>query len=157
MDAYNVIAEQAILEGTVRTTDSETKEFFIQRIPALARRLGAIYGTRVKVDYLKQYPSVINSPKVTKVIEDTSLKILGPDQVKILHQPTMIAEDFSFYTDRIPGALIFLGTRSQDKGFTFGLHNGRFNFNEELILARGIRLLGDSTRTLLRKAGQSKI
>ncbi len=63
----------------------------------------------------------------------------------------MIAEDFSFYTERIPGAMIFLGTRSPEKGFIHGLHNSRFNFDEELILSRGIRLLGESARALLKE------
>ena len=139
---YNVIADRAVLEGTVRTTDPETRELFARRIPALARRVGALYGARVKVEYIEQYPSVVNSPEVTGVILRTARGIFGPDQIRRLDRPAMIAEDFSFYTSRIPGALVFLGTRCPEKGVTYGLHHGRFNFSEELILSRGIRLLG---------------
>jgi len=150
-DNYNVIADRAVLKGTVRTTDPETNKFLEGRIPALARRIGALYGARIKVEYIKQYPSVVNSPMVTEVIRRTAKRIFGPDQIQPLERPAMIAEDFSFYTERIPGAMIFLGTRSPEKGFIHGLHNSRFNFDEELILSRGIRLLGESARALLKE------
>ncbi len=48
--------------------------------------------------------------------------------------PQMIAEDFSYYQKVVPGIFFFVGTRSEQKGFVFPLHNAKFNFDEETLL-----------------------
>jgi len=58
---------------------------------------------------------------------------LPPDAIVDVH-PLMIAEDFSYYQQKVPGVYIFLGCRNESKGFTAPLHSSKFNFDEEALL-----------------------
>jgi hippurate hydrolase len=48
--------------------------------------------------------------------------------------PMMIAEDFSYYQKAVPGVFFYLGSMNREKGYTHGLHDCRFNFDESIIL-----------------------
>ena len=59
--------------------------------------------------------------------------LIDPDMLVDI-EPLMIAEDFSYYQEKVPGTFMFLGCRNEDKGFTFPLHSSKFNFDEEVLL-----------------------
>ena len=60
-------------------------------------------------------------------------KILPSDVLQDIH-PLMIAEDFSYYQQRVPGVYMFLGCGNESRGFTAPLHSSNFNFDEEILL-----------------------
>ncbi len=62
-------------------------------------------------------------------------------------QPLMIAEDFSYYQQKVSGVYFLLGTGNPSKGYVYPLHSNRFNFDEEVLLY-GIQLYVDILRSL---------
>jgi amidohydrolase len=134
--AFNIIPEKARLGGTVRTLNQDLRERMPGRIEALAR--GVAKGMRgdANLDYTFSYPVTVNdggaADRVLSVAED----IFGGEAVLELPNPSMGAEDFAYFLEKVPGAFIWLGVGEDISG----LHTPRFAFDEE-VLPRGSALL----------------
>lgn len=125
----NIVAGLANIEGIIRTFDDKVYERIKQNIQGLLN--GLELSHRVKAQYREDvyYPVVNNDANLVSQVK----KFLHPDVIQDV-QPMMIAEDFSYYQQKVPGVYMFLGCRNESKGFTFPLHSSRFNFDEEVLL-----------------------
>ena len=125
----NIIAARAIIEGIIRTFDDGVYERIKENIQALLRGLERSH--RVKAQYREDvyYPVVNNDADLVSQLK----KILPSDVLQDIH-PLMIAEDFSYYQQRVPGVYMFLGCGNESRGFTAPLHSSNFNFDEEILL-----------------------
>jgi hippurate hydrolase/N-acetyldiaminopimelate deacetylase len=74
------------------------------------------------------YPPVINDEGLFLDFTEAN-----KNHVKVI-EPQMLAEDFSYYQKEIPGLFVFLGSHSEEKGYTYGLHNSKFDFDEKVLL-----------------------
>ncbi|MEM6309347.1 MAG: M20 aminoacylase family protein [Pseudomonadota bacterium] len=124
----NVIANQAILSGTVRTLDPQYREIAQTRIREIAAGTAAAYGATVKVDWEEGYPVTINSVDETQYAADVARDVAGSviDNV----DPIMPAEDFSYMLQERPGAYIFIGN-----GDSAQCHHPAYNFDDNAIPA----------------------
>jgi len=59
-------------------------------------------------------------------------EILGGDKVSLLN-PLMGSEDFSFYLQKVPGTLVFLGVENKDKGIVYPHHHPKFDIDEDIL------------------------
>ena len=134
--AFNIIPEKARLGGTVRTLDPDLRESMPGRIEALAR--GVANGMRgdAYLDYTFSYPVTTNEEGAAARALDVAGELFGQESVLELPNPSMGAEDFSYFLERVPGAFIWLGVGED----VSGLHTPQFTFDEE-ILPRGSALL----------------
>jgi len=134
--AFNIIPEKARLGGTVRTLDPDLRESMPERIEALAR--GVANGMRgdAYLDYTFSYPVTTNEEGAAARALDVAGELFGQESVLELPNPSMGAEDFSYFLERVPGAFIWLGVGED----VSGLHTPQFTFDEE-ILPRGSALL----------------
>ena len=134
--AFNIIPEKARLGGTVRTLDPDLRESMPERIEALAR--GVANGMRgdAYLDYTFSYPVTTNEEGAAARALDVAGELFGQESVLELPNPSMGAEDFSYFLERVPGAFIWLGVGED----VSGLHTPQFAFDEE-ILPRGSALL----------------
>ena len=134
--AFNIIPEKARLGGTVRTLDPDLRESMPERIEALAR--GVAKGMRgdAYLDYTFSYPVTTNEEGAAARALDVAGELFGQESVLELPNPSMGAEDFSYFLERVPGAFIWLGVGED----VSGLHTPQFAFDEE-ILPRGSALL----------------
>jgi hippurate hydrolase len=133
--AFNIIPETARLGGTVRTLNIELRERMPERIEELAR--GVAKGMRgdAELDYNFSYPVTNNDAEAAKVALGVAGELFGQERAVQLANPSMGAEDFAFFLEKVPGAFIWLGV-----GDVSGLHTPQFSFNEE-ILPQGAALL----------------
>jgi amidohydrolase len=136
--AFNVIPEEAEIAGTVRTLDPELRQALPGRIEDLAR--GLVRGMRgdAELDYEFCYPVTRNDPEMTGLALDTARRLFGAEAVVEVDHPSMGAEDFAFFLERLPGAYVWLGCR--DEEHTSSVHTPTFGFNED-ILPKGSALL----------------
>jgi amidohydrolase len=134
--AFNIIPERARLGGTVRTLNSELRERMPGRMEAVAR--GVAKGMRgdANLDYAFSYPVTVNDEGAAGYALGVAEDLFGARSVQELPNPSMTAEDFSFYLERVPGAFIWLGVGEDISG----LHTPQFAFDEE-VLPRGSALL----------------
>ncbi len=122
----NIIAEKTRIEGTIRTFSREVLDTILERIEEINEGFERSYKVKINTHIDIQYPPVINDSELFSRVEDL---IDLPDI-----EPLMLAEDFSYYQEAVPGLFVFLGTHNEEKGFTAPLHNSRFNFDEEVLL-----------------------
>ncbi len=124
----NIIAEKVRLEGTVRAFDEAV---FASIFEAMERHMKATeiaYNCHIDYDLRTMYPPVVNDEELTESFMEANKEVV--EEIA----PQMIAEDFSYYQKVVPGIFFFVGTRSEQKGFVFPLHNAKFNFDEETLL-----------------------
>lgn len=127
-EAYNVIAGEMHLWGTLRTGDRETMDYLRGRIEEIVRGMARLAHLSVSVEYMLNYDQVINDAALTSEVERTTADVFGADVIETLREPLMTGEDFSFYAERIPCCLMFLGT-----GMEYGLYHARYDVPESLF------------------------
>ena len=136
---YNVIAEEANLDGTVRTQNEVLRESMPSRIANLAEHTAASHGAQAIVTYEKGYPTLHNDPGAVSLARRAVVDTLGSGAVLEVTRPSMGGEDFAFFTQQVPGAFLWLGCRKEGTG-GFPIHNPRYTFDEE-ALSHGVELL----------------
>ena len=134
--AFNIIPEKARLGGTVRTLNSDLRERMPGRMETVAR--GVAKGMRgdANLDYTFSYPVTVNDEGAAGYALGVAKDLFGAQSVQELPNPSMTAEDFAFYLEKVPGAFIWLGVGEDISG----LHTSQFAFDEE-VLSRGSALL----------------
>lgn len=135
----NIIADKVTLEGTVRTLSDAGRK----KIPALmeniAKGIAGSFGASAVLDYRFNTPAVYNHPELARTMLPSLVRALGKDRVLDL-EPQMVAEDFAFYAQKIPGLFFFLGVKNPAQTKAAALHTPLFNPDERSI-AVGIRVM----------------
>lgn len=106
----NIIPEEAIMEGTIRTLDSKMQKEVHDRIRNTAKNVAAIYGASVEVSIDTKTLVTYNDPKLVAQSLPSITKALGENNVVPYHWVTG-AEDFSFYGTKAPSFFMYLGAR----------------------------------------------
>ena len=142
--AYNVIAESAELELSVRTLDPEVRDLVERRIRELADNQARAYGCSTEIRYERGYPVLINAAAQTAFAVAVARKTFGADHVVDDTQPLTGSEDFAFLLEQVPGCYLLVG--NGDNGHADGkwaggcmVHNPHYDFNDA-CLAVGARL-----------------
>ncbi|MDT1995976.1 M20 family metallopeptidase [Carnobacterium divergens] len=129
---FNVIAENARLEGTVRCFSIETRERVKKAIKRYAEHTALTYGATAAVDYQYGTLPVVNDEKdalfAQKIIQDS----FGEDAL-LQEPPTTGGEDFSYFTEHTPGCFALVGCGNPDKDTEWAHHHGKFNVDEDAM------------------------
>jgi hippurate hydrolase len=137
--ASNVVPDSAHLLGTFRALDASVRAHLRSAIARIATHTAAAHRARAEVAFAHDwYPPVINDPAMAEFARATAQDVLGADSVIVPAPPTMAAEDFAFYLERVPGAFLFLG--NHDGARQLRLHSPAFNFNDR-ALPVGVELM----------------
>ncbi len=137
-DAYNVIADTAVIRGTVRAFTDEVLDLVESRMQEIVERLPAVFGATGTLLFQRNYPPLVNHPEQTAFCRTVAEDVAGPDGV-ITFEPTMGSEDFAFMLRAKPGCYVMIGNGDgthRDIGHGLGpcqLHNPSYDFNDELI------------------------
>lgn len=135
----NIIAEKVLLEGTVRTFSEGNREKIPQLIENIVKGITHSFGADFTFSYRKGPPPVYNHPELAKIMLPTLLNVLENENVKELN-PQMVAEDFSYYCQKIPGLFFFLGVKNPAQETMAPLHSPYFNPDERSI-SLGIKIM----------------
>ncbi|WP_167593918.1 M20 family metallopeptidase [Carnobacterium divergens] len=129
---FNVIAENARLEGTVRCFSIETRERVKKAIQRYAEHTALTYGATAAVDYQYGTLPVVNDEEdalfAQKIIQDS----FGEDAL-LQEPPTTGGEDFSYFTEHTPGCFALVGCGNPDKDTEWAHHHGKFNVDEDAM------------------------
>ena len=134
--AFNIIPETARLGGTVRTLNDELRERMPERIEAVARGVAGGMRADAHLDYTFSYPVTRNDAEAAGHVLTAAGEVFGDESVLELANPSMGAEDFAYFLEKVPGAFVWLGVGED----VSGLHTPQFAFDES-ILPRGAALL----------------
>ncbi len=137
-EATNVIPELCEMQGTVRTFTTELLDMIETRMQAMAEATAAAYDCSCSFEFKRNYPPTINHPAETAFAEKVLGEVVGPENV-LPFEPTMGAEDFSYYLQALPGCYFMIGNGDgahREGGHGLGpcmLHNPAYDFNDDLI------------------------
>ena len=126
---YNVIPSEVNLKGTMRTFDEEKRKALKDNILKVSKAIASEYGCEAEVIIEQGYPSLKNDVKLTEKCAAFAKEILGKDKVKELPQ-LMTAEDFAWYSQKVPACFYRLGTSNPKKGISAKQHTSNFNIDE---------------------------
>jgi len=129
----NIIAQEVVLKGTMRSLTDEVKENAKRRITALVEDIAEGFGARATISIEDGYASLINHDQYVDIVRDNAVHLLGPENVFAEKVPNMGVEDFAYYVREIPGAFWHLGVRNEKLGVTESIHNDKFNVDEDAI------------------------
>jgi amidohydrolase len=130
-DTWNVIPDEAVLRGTVRSFKTEMQDAIEAGIRRVAAGVASALGTSAEVRYERRYPPTVNSEKETEVAAAIAAEVVGDGNVNRGLLPTMGSEDFAFMLQAKPGCYVFIGNGTGDKAV--GLHNPHYDFNDEIL------------------------
>jgi len=130
---FNVIAENAVIEGTVRCFDAQTRDHIEAQLQHYAEQVAAMYGATAKVDYIRGTQAVNNDEYSAKLVQKVVSEAFGPDAV-YFEKPTMGGEDFSEYMAVVPGSFALVGSGNPEKDTEWAHHHGKFNIDEDALV-----------------------
>jgi len=127
----NVIADSVKFGGTVRTTDPTVRDGMEVRLRRIVDGVAGAYGCAAELDVIYGYPPVVNDPGLARAFT-RHVRQTTPIVVHAL-APTMGAEDFAYFAQRVPGLLVRLGVRDEVGGIVHNAHSSRFRIDERAI------------------------
>ncbi|MCI8464266.1 MAG: amidohydrolase [Lachnospiraceae bacterium] len=131
-NVHNILQDEAVLLGTVRTFSQEARERIEKKIHEVLRGICEIYGTSYELDYQKGYPAVINDEETAKGA------ILAMEQAGFqveLCRPDMGGEDFAYFLNHRPGVFSYIGCGNREKGMTSSVHTPWFDIDPNALEA----------------------
>ena len=137
-EATNVIPESCELRGTVRTFTVEVLDMIEQSMRRIAEATCQAFAAGCEFTFTRNYPPTVNHARETGFVRELLGELVGAENVKEF-EPTMGAEDFSYFLEEKPGCYFVIGNGDgahRTAGHGAGpcmLHNPSYDFNDELI------------------------
>lgn len=131
--AHNVIADDVLLKGTLRTLDPQVRNMLKQRLFQVADHVAKAYDAQITLRIETGYDALVNDDAVTNVIKEVAQRILGESNVKILKDPSLGVEDFAYFAKACPSGYHRLGVKNAELGVVAPLHDGKFDVDEAAI------------------------
>jgi amidohydrolase len=145
----NIIADKVEMTGTLRTLDEEQRKKAKNKIAQIVENICKAYDGVGEVEFIEGYKALTNNDDVVKIVENKAKELLGPDKVKVGKNPSMGAEDFSYFADEAKGAFFSLGCGNKEKNIVYNGHHPKFQIDEECLKV-GIMLQVENTLELLK-------
>jgi amidohydrolase len=148
--ASNIICDDVILTGTVRTINEDVRKnipiMMEESIKGICKSMGAKY----KFNYEFGQPELINTKEIVDILVNEAKEIVGEENVVDLVEPVMGGEDFAEYLKIVSGAFFRLGIANPQKGTNYSQHNAMFDVDDD-ALKIGMKVLGATALEYIRK------
>jgi amidohydrolase len=137
-EATNVVPDSCEIQGTVRTFTTEVLDLIERRMQTIAEATCSAFETTCEFEFKRNYPPTINHPAETAFVRSLLGDVVGAENV-FEFEPTMGAEDFSYFLQAKPGCYFLIGNGDgshREGGHGLGpcmLHNPSYDFNDDLI------------------------
>ena len=141
---FNVIPQNAVLQGTVRFLSDENQKLLQNSIENIAKAVALEFEGDFKLDYKREYPPLINDKDAANIARKAFSKVLGEQNIISEAKPDMGAEDFAFLTRARKGAYVFIGI-SKDLDNPTLHHSSTFCWDDENLK---VLMQGDSMMAL---------
>lgn len=131
--AFNIIADTARLEGTVRTFDEKVRHQVKDDIYSIVKGITESFGADFSIDYLFGYPALYNHPEESDTVKGILGNVFTESSVIEL-EPAMGAEDFAYFLQEKPGTFFNVGARNENENTHYPHHHPKFDFDEQALL-----------------------
>ena len=145
---YNIIPEEVVLTGTVRSFDADVQALAENRLKEISDSTCAAFGATAELEYEEGYPPVVNDETMVDFVARTAGCVFGEDRIRNI-DPVMGGEDFAYFLQKVPGAFLFFG---MGDGMEYPHHHPAFDIDENalsqatlLMTALALEYLGQNT------------
>jgi len=125
----NITPESVFLAGTVRTIETETREKIKENVEKILEGLRLLFDVSYSWQFELNCPPVVNDSELVDFLRRTARKILKEGSLVEMTYPSLVSEDFAYYTRAVPGCFFYLGTGED----SFALHSPHFSLNEDVL------------------------
>jgi hippurate hydrolase len=130
-DTWNVIPQEVVLRGTVRTFKREVQDLIEERMRGIVSGIAATFDMTATLRYERRYPATVNAEAETRHAVSAASAVVGAEHVDTNPTPEMGSEDFAFMLQAKPGCYVWLGAgRGPD---TPNIHSPQYDFNDDAL------------------------
>ena len=127
--AFNQVADRVDLGGTMRTLKSEVRDRAEEEIVRISEGIAAAFGMKVEVTLRRTAPATVNNARAARIAQQAAAAIGAP--VCPNAPPSLAGEDFAYFLNRIPGAMVWIGNGELSEGRE--LHSPKYDFNDAIL------------------------
>lgn len=147
--AFNVIPQEAALEGTIRSFEPAVREKVLKRFDEIVRGVAGAMGCQAEISSRRLAPALINDPGLAARVQETARRLLPESTLSTDGYVTMGAEDAAYLLEKVNGCFFFVGSADPDRHLDYGHHHPKFDFNEE-ALSQGAALMAAAAADILK-------
>jgi len=148
-ESFNVIADKAVMMGTIRTLDRQLFLHLEQRMREVATGVASALNGTARVDVLGGVPPLVNDAAMADRLAASARSVLGEDAIVAMH-PEMWSEDFACVLERVPGAMLWLGVKSAAWEEPKAIHTAEFDLDESALAIGSSAMAGVALDFLMR-------
>ncbi|MDS0525767.1 M20 family metallopeptidase [Clostridium sp. SHJSY1] len=131
--AQNVIPEEVVISGIMRTLTKEDREYIVRRFKDLIDNLSKAFRAKAEINIEESYPCLYNNEYVLNRVRKVAKEILGEKNLVEQENPSMGVESFAYFANERPAAFYFLGTRNILKNTDKPAHSCLFDIDEDAL------------------------
>lgn len=128
----NVIADRAVLKGTIRAFDDALFAHLENRLREVVTGVASALRATARIEFEMRYPPAVCDPAMAERLGESARALLGPDAV-FHSEAQMGAEDFAFVLQKVPGAMLWLGVKDPAWPDPKPLHTATFDIDESAL------------------------
>ena len=135
-EAANIIPEEVIMEGTIRSLDKEAGEFIFNRMNDIVVSTAKMFRGEAELIELSSVPPLTNNTDLAKEVTSYLKDLLGEKSVVLFEGGGMGSEDFASYSYEVPSVYLMLGAGTKQENSLYGeaMHNPKVVFNEDILV-----------------------
>lgn len=126
----NIIPDTAVLEGTIRSNDKESRELMVRRMKETAQKTAECFGATADITMISEVPPLICDPKLTDEIVGYMKEMDIPGLTPYPGITASASEDFATIAEKVPSTFMYLSAGYTDDRGKYGAHNPKVQFNE---------------------------
>ncbi|MPQ42822.1 M20 metallopeptidase family protein [Clostridium tarantellae] len=131
--AQNIIPDEVILKGVIRTMTLEDRAFAKKRIKEIVASMCTAMRGEYEIEIEESYPCLYNDDTVVELLKEAAIEIIGQKNVTEQLAPKLGVESFAYFALERSSAFYFLGAKNEEKNITYSAHNSRFDIDEDLL------------------------
>lgn len=136
---FNIIASEAVMEGTVRTYSRELRKTIDKQLEKIVKNTAEALGCEAELQYDRFPGPIINDhDDLNRIARNAAVKLYGEEVLTTMPRLTG-SEDFAYFMERVPGFYGFIGALNPGRGIVYSNHSDKFTVDEE-ALHRGAAL-----------------
>lgn len=135
--ASNVIADTAVMGGTIRTFDENIRAFLKERMEAITAGTAATFRATATVEYGSGCPTLVNDPALVSQVSGYLKELLGNEALTAKDLGIAVrgggSEDFAYISQELPSVMLALSAGEPSRGYVYPQHHPKVHFDEAVL------------------------
>lgn len=130
--APNIIPDTAVLQGTLRTNDSDSRKKLVRRLKEAVQKTADVFGGSAEIEMISEVPPLVCNPAMTDEIAGYMKELPIPGLTPVPDTSASASEDFASIAEKVPGVFMYLSAGYMDERGDAPAHNSKVQFNEDV-------------------------